>query len=283
MGIKGKVREQSSNFSKETGLFEGKVVAVNPDKVKLAELLNTEIEKDPEYSTTDANGVKKASVVFWLKDVKTNKVKDLRFFLTDRERENKDKTKKQYITDMGDTSWTDNQDNLPEWFKKRSFRVAKEGEEQLYKFLGVWLSKMNKKDPEASMEADFKALINGNASELAKLIKSELVDTVVVLKTIRIVDSNGETKEYEQIYNQEFLPGYIMKYVRAAKIDDTFIEVAKSQSTDKRTKLQKFVLTVKDPQYGVKDYFTLGELEIYDPSKNIASTDKVISDEDASY
>jgi hypothetical protein len=281
MGVQGSVREQR-DFSKETGLFEGKVLAFNPSKEQLEKLLNTTVDKEPEYTGEDA-GVKKASLVVWLQDVKSKKIKPLRFFLKDIEKVNKDGTKKQYITNVGDASWADSEENLPDWFKKRPYRVAKEGEEALYKFAIDWLSKLDRKDEKSSLEFDWKELIKGNARELSKLIGSEFEESVVVLNTVRVVESGGEKKEYEQVYNQAFLPGYTMKYIRSTKIDDVFVEVAKKADRKSRSRLQNFVLAVKDPQYGVKDYFTLGELETYDASKNIASSDKVISDEDASY
>jgi hypothetical protein len=56
------------------------------------------------------------------------------FFLEDKERQNKDETKKQYINSVGNCSWAADPNDLPDWFKARDYRVAKIGEEELYEF-----------------------------------------------------------------------------------------------------------------------------------------------------
>jgi predicted dinucleotide-binding enzyme len=119
--------------------------------------------------------------------------------------------------------------------------------------------------------------------ELSEQINGDYQGTVVVLSTVRVVEKDGEKKEYEQIYNQASMPGYVMKYIKISKIDKTFIDIAKNLDRKKRSKLQHFVLQVTDSQYGVKDFYTLGELEPYDPAKNIAASDKVINDDDTGY
>jgi hypothetical protein len=57
------------------------------------------------------------------------------FFLEDKDRVNKDGTKKQYINNIGTCSWAAEESALPDWFKGREYRVAKVGEEDLYAFL----------------------------------------------------------------------------------------------------------------------------------------------------
>jgi hypothetical protein len=96
MSIKGKAREQKE-FVKKTGFFEGEVIAINPDREKLEKILGTTLEKDPEYLSTDENGTVKLNLVAWVRDVKGGELRNIRFFLKDVLRENKDKTKRQYI------------------------------------------------------------------------------------------------------------------------------------------------------------------------------------------
>ncbi len=74
-----------------------------------------------------------------------------------------------------------------------------------------------------------------------------------------------------------------MKQVRLKKVDADFITKAKATERKKRSLLQRFVLGVKDSQFGIKDYFTLGELEEYDPAKNPVAGDKVLAEDDTSY
>lgn len=282
MSIKGRAREQK-DFAKKTGFFEGEVVAINPDKEKLEKLLGIELDKDPEYLGKDENEKTKLNLVAWVKDVKTGELRNIRFFLKDIERINQLGTKKQYINDIGMTTWSDTEDNLPDWFASRPYRIAHEGEEELYNFAITWLNKLDTRDAETVLHFDWSKLMKGQVKELTEQINGEYSGTICCLVTMRTINKDGQPMEYEQVYNKEFLPGYAMKQIRLRKIDNSFIEGAKSTEKKKRSRLQKFVLNVVDSQYGIKDYFTLGELIPYDPSKNIAAGDKVIDDEDTSY
>jgi hypothetical protein len=292
--VQGSIRE-SGEFIKETGFFEAQVVCINPDRERLEKLLGTQLERDPEYLGEDDKGKTKLNIVVWLKDVKTGKFKNVRFFLKDVFRENTIKEgetkpkKKQYINTIGATQWAEKEADLLDWFKEREYRQAHEGEEELYNFVVNWLSKLNFKDARAVLSFDWNKLMRGNVKEIAEQIGSQYEDdennrAVVCLSTVRSVTKDGETKEYEQVYNKAFLPAYMMKQIRLKKIDQAFIDVAKATERKKRTKLQKFVLDVTDRQYGVKDYYTLGELEKYDPAKNPVSGDKShIQEDDTSY
>jgi hypothetical protein len=285
MSIKGKAREQKE-FVKKTGFFEGEVVAINPDREKLEKILGTTLEKDPEYLSKeekDGKEIVKCSIVAWIKDVKSGELRNIRFFLKDVLKENKDKTKRQYINDVGMTTWADSESNLQEWFKSRPYRVAHEGEEELYNFAVTWLNKLDTKDTETVLSFDWSKLMKGNVKEIESQIHGEYCGTLCCLVTMRTVDKEGQPMEYEQVYNKEFLPGYTIKQVRMRKIDASFIEGARNTEKKKRSKLQKFVLSITDSQYGIKDQFTLGELTPYDPAKNITAGNKVISDEDTSY
>jgi len=285
MSIKGKAREQKE-FVKKTGFFEGEVIAINPDREKLEKILSTTLEKDPEYlgkEDKDGREIVKLNIVAWIRDVKTGELRSIRFFLKDVEKENKDKTKKQYINDVGMTTWADDPKNLADWFTSRSYRVAHEGEEELYNFAITWLNKLDTRDAETVLAFDWTKLMRGNVKEIADQINGEYSGTICCLVTMRTVDKEGAPMEYEQVYNKEFLPGYAMKQIRLRKIDNSFIEGARGTEKKKRTKLQKFVLNIVDPQYGIKDHFTLGELTPYDSTKNITSGNSVIAEDDTSY
>lgn len=281
MSIKGKARDQKE-FVKETGFFEGEVLCMNPSKEQLEKLLGITLDRDPEY-LSEENGITRLNLNAWVKNVKDGRFRVVKFFLKDVKRVNKDNTKKQYINDVGMTTWSDSEDNLQEWFKSRPYRVAHEGEEELYNFAVTWLNKLDTRDAETVLHFDWSKLMKGNVKEISDQINGEFCGTVCPLVMIRTVDKDGQPTEYEQIYNKEFLPGYAIKQIRLKKIDKGFIESARLTERKKRNKLQKFILNVTDPQYGVKDYYTLGELAPYDPNANIASGDKVIDEDDASY
>lgn len=291
MAVQGSVREPMES-SKDVGFFQGKVVAVNPDREKLEELLGIKLEKDPEYLGEDDEGITKFTVSFWLQDTDSKKYKNVKFFLKDAprvtgptEKDPEKKKKKQYINDVGITTWADKEENLQEWFTKRDYRVAYIGEEELYKFLRDWLGRLDTSKPKNTLSLDFKKLMRGNVREITEQMGGDYEVPVTCLSVIQTVEKDGEKVEYEKIYNREFLPGYCIKDIKLKKLDKAFIENAQKLEGKKRNRLQKFVLSVTDPEFGCRDYFILGPLEQYDPTKNTASpaNDATIVADDTSY
>lgn len=290
MAVQGEKFEYKE-FVKEVGLFEGKVIAINPDKEKLEELLGTTLERDPEYLGEDDEGNTKLTLTFWIQDVHNeDRKKPVSFYLKDVYRlsnpENEDDPKKkQFINDVGITSWAYKEDDLQQWFTDRDYRQARVGEEEMYKFISSWLNGLDTRKKNSSLSFDWKRLMKGNVKEIAEQMNGEYDGTVVLLSTIQIREKDGEKSEYERVYNKEFLPGYTFKQIRLKKLDQNFIESANKTEKKKRTKLQKFVLAVTDQQFGCKDHFILGEIQEYDPSKNIASpaNNSPIQADDTSY
>jgi hypothetical protein len=280
--VQGSKRE-IKEFIKETGFFEVEVICVNPDREKLEKLLGTQIEKDPEYLGEDDKGVTKLNLVIWVRDVETKKIRSIRFFLRDEVVTN-DKGKTQYINSIGDTTWADSEENIQEWFKKREYRVARDGEEELYNFIKSWLHELDMRKEDTKLSFDWNKLMRGNVREISEQIGGEFDKTVVCLSTVKVVQKDGEKKEYEQVYNRNFLPGFVMKEIRLKKIDTAYIDAAEKTDKKKRSKLQKFVLNSIDKKYGVKEHFTLTPLQPYNPDNNPASSDKShIKEDDMSY
>src|SRR5680860_1179435 len=149
----GGVEKQEREFSEyvlKIGLFEANVIAINPDKEEYEKKqLGRPLDegKELEYLSESDEGVTKLRIDVYLEDV-NEKVEEgafkkrfkIAYFLENKERENKDATRQQYINCVGTTSWADSENNLPDWFKgedgvERSFRIAKSGEEELYTFI----------------------------------------------------------------------------------------------------------------------------------------------------
>ena len=285
MSVTGKVREVKE-WKKSTGFFEAEVLCFNPDREKLEQLLGVTLDKDPEYlgqaseEVELADGSKKTipytrlDIVVWVKDVKTDAKRSIRFYLRDLPKIKQDKTKAQYINNIGTLSWADKDENLPDWFKQRPFRKAHQGEENLYAFVTNWLGKVDFKDPDASLDFDWSRLMKGNVTELNQQINSDYAQTITCLCLISVNDKSGEKKEYEQVYNEGFMPGYCMKEVRLKTLsDDEYVKKAIATEKKKRSKLQRFMIDIFEPEHGIKDYFTTGELKEYDPKDNIVATD----------
>lgn len=295
-GIGGSIRERKDNgndFPKKVGLFEATVIAINPTIEQYKDILGIELKEDSKATdylgeSRDGNATVRVSV--WLKDVKSEQNFNVSYYIEDRERENKDGTKKQYINQLGMCSWAVDEDGLAQWFKgtpdnPKDFRVAYVGEEELYEFLRSWLCKLDYTKNDTTLSLDFKKLIRGNVKELTSQINGEYSGNFVAMATITTREKDGETKEYQSVYNKAFLPDYSLKqfrlkendYDNASKVSSLFSKKIKDLRIHER-----FVVKVAG-EYGCKDYYVFKDLQDYDPEMNIVASDKVIADDDADY
>lgn len=285
--IGGKKREvNEGSFTKRVGLFEATVIAINPDVEAYKEILGQELKEDSkatEYlgeSKEDANTTLR--VDFWLQEVKADNKMKVTFFLEDKEKENKDQTKKQYINDVGICSWAADKKSLPDWFLKKDFRVARVGEEELYGFLRTWLGALDLRADGSILEIDWKKLMKGNVKDLQAQIDGEYSTSLVALATVKTVVKDGEeNKQYQGVYNKMFLPAYALKHFRVVDYDDEKVIARLSAKKTKDLKIhEKFVVAVSG-EYGCKDFYKLTEVEDYDESENIVANDNaMVSDEE---
>lgn len=262
--VQGKLREKK-DFSKSVGFFESEVVAINPSREELEKLLNIEeMERDPEYLKEDEkDGKQKLSLSVWLREIKSKRLFNVRFFLKDEYRTNKTETKNQYINTAGSTCWADDPANLPEWFLTggREYRKAHNGEEEMYAFVKSWLNSLDLRDPSSKLDFEWKKLMKGNVKELVDCIGCDFAGTVVALATVRTADNaEGEAVDYQQVYNRKFLPGFAMKFLRVG-----------GKKTPKM--VTKFIEEIEDPEYGCQEFYglELKELHEYNPAENIAT------------
>jgi hypothetical protein len=287
--IGGKKREQSSasaEFTKKVGLFEAEVVAVNPNAEEYKDILGMELKEDSkatEYLGTSQNGNKTLRIDFWLEEVKSKEKFKVTFFLEDLVKENKDNTKKQYINAVGMCSWADDPNNLYEWFTNREYRPAFVGEEDLYNFLRTWLGNLDLRDAESTLEIEWKKLMNGNVRDIKQLIGGEFVTNIVSLATIKSVIKDGDTKEYQAVYNKAFLPAYTLKNFRLLDYSNNSVLNALRAKKSKELKPhERFVINVTG-EYGCKDFYTFKDIKDYNPDDNLVASDKVIADDDSDF
>ena len=286
--IGGKKRENTGNggdFKKFVGLFEAKVIAVNPTAEQFKDVLGMEIKEDSkatEYlSERDGNTVLR--VDFWLEEVKNQDKFKVSFFLEDKERDNKDGTKQQYINEIGMCSWADDVNNLPEWFSNRDYRQANVGEEDLYNFLRTWLCELDYRHADTTLTLEWKKLMKGNVRDLKDQVGGEWCGNVVACAIVITKDKDGEVKEYQGIYNKAFLPAYSLKNFRLVDYSDRKIVAGLQSKKSKDLKPhERFVLNMSG-EYGCKDYYTFADLREYNPDDNLVASDKVISDDGSDY
>lgn len=286
--IGGKKREQQSfpESVKKVGLFEANVIAVNPTAEEFKDILNIELKEDSkqtEYLGTSQDGNKTLRIDFWLQEVKTKENFKVTFFLEDKEKFNKDATKKQYINSIGMCSWADDPNNLAEWFSKREYRPAFVGEEDLYTFMRTWLGDLDYRDAETTLQLEWKKLMNGNVRDIKAQIGGEFATTVVALATIKSVIKEDETKEYQNVYNRAFLPGYALRNFRLLdySANDTLATLRNKKSKDLKPH-ERFVLTVTG-EYGCKDFYTFKDIKEYNPEDNLVASDRVIAEDDSDF
>ena len=290
MSTIGGVKKESSaelKFGKKVGLFEANVIAINPTMEEYSSILNIELpaeSKATEYLGTSRDGNTYLRLDIWLQEVKNQENFKVSFFLEDVERENRDGTKKQYLNSVGMTAWAADENDLWDWFKNgRDYRVAYIGEEELYEFLRTWLSKLDYRHANTVLQIDWTKLMRGNVKDLKDQINGEWCNSIVALATIVVKERDGETKEYQGIYNKGFLSGYTMKQFRL--VDYTDQRTLNSLRNRKPRELkphEKFVVQVTG-EYGCKDYYILKELEDYNPGDNLVASDSYISEDGSDY
>ena len=297
--IEGKAREKVNFESapKYVGLAEVRVIAVNPDAEEFEEMTGNPPKEDSkqfDYLGDSKDGNTSLRVDFWVEEVKTRKRDDdtevhekfkVTFFLEDKNRENKEGTRTQYINHVGVCSWADDPNNLPEWFKKGDYRVAKNGEEQLYNFVRMWLSKLDLRDDSAVLDLEWKKLMRGNVKELKGLINCEYADNIIIPVTIKTVDKDGEPAEYQNVWNGGFLHPYNMKFFRNVDYSDPAkLDALRAKKPRDLKPHERFVVDITHPEHGCRDFYLLKDLKVYDPSENVAASNAVIiQSDDASY
>ena len=288
--IGGKKKEQSqgqqTEYAKKVGLFEASVIAINPTMEEYKDVLNMELKEDSkaiEYLGKSQDGNTTLRVDFWLEEVKNKDKFKVTFFLENKERTNKDETKKQYINNIGTCSWADDANNLPSWFAGREYRVAFTGEEDLYTFVKTWLGNLDYRDAETTLQLDWKTLMKGNLKDLKSQIGGEYCTTVVALATIKTVVKDDAAKEYQSVYNKGFLASYNLKQFRLVDYNSPSVlsNVRSKKSKDLKPH-ERFVLNVTG-EYGCKDFYIFKDLKEYNSEDNLVASDAVISDDDASY
>jgi hypothetical protein len=273
-------------FAKKVGLFEARVIAVNPTTEEYADVLGRQLKEDSkatEYLGTSKDGNARLRLDFWLEEVKSKEKFKLTFFIENKEKENKDQTKKQYINNIGRCTWADSPNNLPTWFKERENRVSFVGEEDLYNFLRSWLSNIDFSSKKSTLQLEFNKLIKGNVKELKEQINGEWATNIVALATINTKETDDGVKEFQNIYNKAFLPPYSIKAFRLLDYNAAGTISGLRQKSSKDLKPhERFVLNVVG-EYGCKDFFTFKELKEYSSEDNLVSSDKVIAEDDSDF
>ena len=287
--IKGKKRENtgSGDSVKRVGLFEANVIAINPSIEEYKDKLGIELKEDSkaaEYLGETKDGNSYIRLDIWLQEVKNEDKFKVSFFLEDKERENKDGTKKQYINSIGMCSWAGDENDLAEWFTKgRDYRVAYVGEEDFYNFMRTWLSELDYRDAETVLQLEWKKLMRGNIKDIKDQINGEWCKSVVALATVIVKERDGESKEYQGIYNKAFIGGYALKQFRLVDYGSKKVQSDLKNKKPRDLKgHEKFVMNISG-EYGCKDVFVLKDLQDFNPDDHLVCSDEFISTDGDDY
>lgn len=284
MAVKTTAREQVE-YKKYVGFVEAEIMPVVNPTLEQLKSLGIHFEQEPEYVKEVEDKDKEGEVVWSGKQLTVSlyfKSKEgifnTKFFLKDRVRMNRDKTKTQYINAEGNSSFAESEEDLQAWFTKGgSIRKAMDGEADLMEFFRTLL---NKADRNAGFEVsidNWKKLMSGNVKEILDIINDESVGTVLLPLVVRVTDDG---KEYQQIFNKSIVPGYMIKNLRlmtnqgkdSVKDEDVekWFEQAKVKDPkNKLTKLQKAILLMEDREYGCGDTYYLGLAKEYNIGEEI--------------
>lgn len=288
MAVGGSARENLAQveFKKKVGLFEAEVLAINPTIEEYKDLLGIELKEDSkatEYLSVATDGTSKIRVDVWLQDVKGGDKFKVVFWLEDTKKQNKDKTKKQYINNVGITSWAADESDLPSWFAKRDYRVAYVGEAEFVEFLRIWLSGIDFSKDNAELQLEWRKVIAGNLKEWKDEIAGQYTRTVGALATVKTVEKEEGPVSYQSIYSKAFFPGYAIKQLRQVDFNSQdAIRQLKFKPSKELKPYERFVLNVVG-EYGCKEYYTFKDLHEYDPTSNLVESDSVISDDGADF
>ena len=282
--ISGKKKElSSSSFTKKVGLFEAKVLAINPTAEEFKDLLNIETSEDLEYvSKTNSGEYDLVRFDVWLEEIKSKQKFKCVFFIKDKVRTSKDELKTQYINSIGKCFWGTSVSELPEWFTERDVREAFDGEEEFYKFLTVWLGELDLRDEDAKLMLSWKALISGKFNEITDQLKGDFCTNVGAMACIKTVIKEDEVKEYQEIYNKGFIPAYLLKHFNVVNYNDGFIINSIKNKKGKKTPVEKYISEIHG-EYGCKYYFELSKIHDYNPDDNLVASDKVIAPDSPNY
>ena len=219
-------KEASEGFKKYVGLASCHVLAVNPNKAKLDELMGYESQNDPEYLKEDDQG-KQAIITFIVKtDPETNNGIEItqRATITLRPQPayNKDQTKVQVIDQYGNYTWADVETakasgKIEHATKLDKYRMAYVGECALVDFLkkylnvpdaydyknGAWVKKEGGKADEGIFTLEkIKDYFKGDFSELKEAIALQPNNKIKLLFGVR---TNDEGKQYQAVCTREQL------------------------------------------------------------------------------
>lgn len=293
--------ESKSTGSKKlyTGIFSATVKAVNPDKEELAELIGYELKEnanEQKYEDTDKDGNEVVIISFW-EQTPEKQWFNSRFRITDKICTNKDGTKTQYVNQLGDATYVDDEKNLPNWFKHftdkdnniigdKYVRKALIGEANLYNFIKSWLGKVDWFSADTKILIDdmkklFRNVDKYVADEYKTLLpgtdNAKYTDDIVALAVIYTGEKDDKIVHYQNVYG-EYLPAKIKDGSRYNVNTLSLINMSVNSNNWSNPRLKKWLAQLES-EFGCKDAYTVGSLTEFNPELHQQSGNTTLKQE----
>lgn len=298
MEVSKKVSQPKSYY---TGFCMGKVIAVNPTKEEVAEIYGFDLKDDAKnnvYEGTTQDKLDFCELVFYIQAQTPEKqIFPVRFKILNKQVKNKDGDKHQYVNQSGQSAWIDNPENLKSWFiefqdfntKKKitsdnegslsgdkKYRIALQGEADLYNFLRAFLGKANFSSQRTNIliniEKMFRDLDGFVESEYRSVIKAGddgIGTNFGFFCYVTVGEKDGEVKYYQTVY-KDFIPaGNFKKFSFAINNNDWTLDPA----------VKKWHVQATG-KYGCDGAYELTMLQKIDPSTYQQASDEVVKQAD---
>lgn len=202
IGVNDSKKEVIKGGKLYTGIANMQVMMINPTKEQLS-AAGFNPTKEPEYSSLNDNGKEKIRLDIYLQNVNLGVRAKVAFWLENEKRQNKDKSKDQWINKYGVSCWSaiGTQPSYT-WFKMDGARTAYIGEELLVNFIKAWGNVDQEgqavlDDPEALAKGDLKELV-----ALHEAIKTNEVQCLLGVREGKYQDVY--TKYFDRPYRKAF-------------------------------------------------------------------------------
>lgn len=213
----GSNSESSTRKPLYTGLNVFKVLAINPTKEVIEEMIGRPYSLRIDYSIQNIKEKRFRPIEIWVGSVDGFvKAEPIRFLISDENDVNKNGTYR-YVNALGEfcQSKTDPKDNSKmDWFTQHPYRIAKIGEYELYTFMQV-LMRYNSRDKNAAFMKDAESLgitpeklFDGDIKGLNEFFEwsHENDNKIVLLCAVRRSEKVGDDGQVRHYDNQVIVP-----------------------------------------------------------------------------
>ena len=292
-------KEQSSSEERKlsVGLDVFSIVAINPTIHELRTLYESDVKDDDQeiVYVDEKDECDRVKICIYVKGQHSNKIGRLNFYITDKARVSKDGNKTQYINQVCENTWADNESNISNWFLNfyskddksktnpiapKDYRVCKDGEADFYEFVRSVMKGVNFFIPDTSLSFDYKRWLRNDFSQLSILMDPEYSSDFTGMWYVRNVETDNGMKTYNEIFTKAILPREFYSKVdslTSAYYKAKLSEITATDETFEAANLKgiKETATVHDIYGYVKSPEGLNFTKAYDTSQWEKFTSKV--------